>query len=212
MRKDQVSMLIAVVASLTCATAFAQVTTPPKGNQTTAPAGTMQSASVSEDPNAAAPYCDAIAPKALEDLQQSADKSCQTASTCVRCKDRTSGVDLYATFYAQPKIPKCNVVSNVQYDKIPMSEKALRINFEVLQSVCTKEGVNLEVSFPYARIDPNQYQISWEVDGRQISKGSQVSCVCGKTAVATVTEKSTGRYVKKSMALATTCGGNTSKN
>lgn len=208
MRKDQVSMLLtAFVALLTCTTALAQVQTP-RTNQATAPAGTMQTAPVTDEFSAIAPYCDAIAPKAIEDLQQSADKSCQTVSTCVRCKDRSTGIDLYATLYAQPKIPKCNVVSDVKFDKISLSEKALRVHFEVLQSVCTREGVNLEVSFPYARMDPNQYQVSWEVDGQQIGKGSQVSCVCGKTAVVTITEKSSGRMAQKSMALATTCSSN----
>jgi len=210
MRKDQVSMLAtAFVALLTCTIASAQVT--PKTNQATAPAGTMQAASVTDDFGAVAPYCDAITPKAIEDLQQSADKSCQTVSTCVRCRDRATGIDLYATLYAQPKIPKCNVVSDVKFDKISLSERALRVHFEVLQSVCTREGVNLEVSFPYARIDPNQYMVSWEVDGQQIGKGSQVSCVCGKTAVVTITEKSSGRMAQKSMVLATSCSSSNSR-
>lgn len=211
MRKNQVSLLVAVVALLSGVTAFAQVTAP-STNPSTAPARTMQSASITEDPNAQAPYCDAITPKALEDLQQSADKSCQTVSTCVRCRDRATNIDLYATLYAQPKMPKCNVISEVKYDKIPLADKALRVNFEVIQSVCTREGVNLEVSFPYARIDPRQYDISWEVDGRSYPNGIQVSCVCGKSAAVTVTEKATGRMAKMHMKLATACGGNTSKN
>jgi len=203
MRKDQVFMLVVVGALLTCTTAFAQA---PKSSQPTAPVGSSQSVSPTEDLNARPPFCDEVTKKVVDDLQQSADKSCQTVSTCVRCLDRATGVDLYATLYAQPKMPKCNVATAFVYDKKQvMQERALRIYYEVLQSVCTREGVNLEVSFPYARIDPSQYEISWEVDGRAIGKGTQASCVCGKSATVTVVEKSSGKLSKKSMSLATAC-------
>lgn len=204
-------MLAVIGALLTCTTVFAQA---PKSSQPTAPIGTSQAASLTEDFNARPAFCDEVTGKVVKDLQQSADKSCQTVSTCVRCLDRTTGAELYATLYAQPKIPKCNVATSFVYDKKQLlQERALRVYYEVLQSTCTKEGVNLELSFPYARVDPSQYEVSWDVDGRSFGKGMQASCVCGKSATVTVTEKSTGKFSVKSMSLSTTCtNASNSKN
>jgi len=203
-------MLAVAGTFLTCTTAFAQVQTPTKSTQPTAPSGTLQTASVTEDLNARPPFCDEITAKAVKDLQQSADNSCKTVSTCLRCKDRTTGVDMYANIYAQPKIPKCSIATGFQFDqKQILPERALRVYYEVLQSVCPREGVNLTISFPDARIDPSQYDISWDVDGKSKGKGTQATCACGKTATVTVIEKSTGKLSRQSMSIATACSSST---
>ncbi|MEQ1746909.1 MAG: hypothetical protein ABMA02_15860 [Saprospiraceae bacterium] len=199
MKNARVSLFALAIASFACTTVHAQAVKPQP-----APAGTtVQAVPFSEDPNSKAPFCELAIPKATEDLQSKADKSCQTASTCVRCTDKASGVEVYATVYAQPKIPRCNVVNGISYDQIGV--KPLPVYVEILQSVCTREGVTLEVSFPNSRVHPNQYDIEWEVDNRSIGKGELVNCVCGKAAKVTITEKATGRATTKRMNIANAC-------
>lgn len=199
MKNARVSLFALAIASFACTTAQAQAVKPQP-----APTGTtVQAVPFSEDLNTKAPFCELAIPKAMEDLQSKSDKSCQTASTCVRCTEKASGTEVYATIYAQPKIPRCNVVNGVSYDVSPT--KSLPVYMEVLQSVCTREGVTLDVKFPNTCIDPSQYDIAWEVDGRSVGKGGQVNCVCGKSAVVTLTEKSTGRTAIKRMNIANAC-------
>ena len=207
MKIYQVSMLVCTLLTLLLGTASAQA--PNKMPTTTPQAG--PSAAVTDDPNAQPPFCDVAIPKALEELQKAAEASCKTGQTCIPCTDRTTGTTLYATLYAQPKDTKCNVVSSTAYETIREKDKMLRgVQFEILQAVCTREGVSLEVSLPDASIDLRQYNINWEVDGRAAGSGINVNCVCGKTASVTLTEKTTGRQAKKQVRL--TVGCNTSKN
>jgi hypothetical protein len=206
MKYAQVSMFTVVLALLACTTVQAQ-----KPNQLpTTPGQSTPPVYATDDPNAKAPFCDAIMPKAMEELQKAATSTCKTATTCVRCTERASGTELYATLYAQPKDQKCNVMTGVAYDTPKGSENQLRLYFEVLQSVCIREGVTLALSFPDTRVDLSLYSIVWEVDGRVVSQTQQANCICGKTGSVTVTEKSSGRQAKKYMKLAAGC--NTSKD
>ncbi|MFN0013819.1 MAG: hypothetical protein ACKVU2_04670 [Saprospiraceae bacterium] len=199
MKNARVSLFALAIALFACVTAHAQAVKPQPAPTST----TVQAVPFSEDPNAKAPFCELAIPKATEDLQSKADKSCQTASTCVRCTEKNSGIEVYATVYAQPKIPRCNVVNSSTYD--PLGVKSLPIYVEVLQSVCTREGVTLEVSFPNSRMHPKQYDIEWEVDNRSIGKGEVINCVCGKDAKVTITDKATGRATTRRMNIANAC-------
>ncbi len=209
MKYAQVSMLTVVLALLACTTVQAQK--PNQLNQLpTTPGQSTPPVYATDDPNAKAPFCDAIMPKVVEELQKTAASTCKTATTCVRCTERASGAEMYATLYAQPKDPKCNVTTGVSYDTKNGTDNPLRLYFEVLQSVCIREGVTLALSFPDTRVDLSLYSIVWEVDGRVVSQSQQANCICGKTGSVTVTEKSSGRQAKKYMKLAAGC--NTSKD
>lgn len=206
MKYAQVSMFTVLLTLFACSVMQAQ-----KPSQLpTTPGQSLPPDYGTDDPNTKAPFCDAIMPKVVEELQKTASSTCKTATTCVRCTERASGAEMYATLYAQPKDPKCNVTTGVAYDIKKGSDNPLRLYFEVLQSVCIREGVTLALSFPDTRVDLSLYSIVWEVDGRVVSQSQQANCICGKTGSVTITEKSSGRQAKKYMKLAAGC--NTSKD
>ncbi|MBK9337745.1 MAG: hypothetical protein IPM98_14750 [Lewinellaceae bacterium] len=208
MKYAQVSMFTVTLVLFACAVVQAQK---PNQQLPTTPGQSVTFTNYgTDDPNTKAPFCDVIMPKALEELQKNASSTCRTATTCVRCTERTSGAEIYATLYAQPKDSKCNVTTEVAYDTKKIMNNSLWLYMEVLQSVCTREGVTLELSFPDTRVDLSLYTIVWEVDGQVVSQTPQANCVCGKTGSVTVTEKSTGRQTKKYMKLAAGC--NSSKD
>jgi hypothetical protein len=113
------------------------------------------------------------------------------------------------TMFAQPNSQRCKRAAvDIAY-QLPKGKKAPDFNFEIVQSVCTKSGVNLELSFPDGSIEPANYTYVWEVDGKPAGTKLQLSCVCGKTASVTVTEKASKRRVVKTMRLQDACNTST---
>lgn len=151
------------------------------------------------------PYCDDVLPKLVEQMQVEAESNCKTVSNCVRCRDRKVEADMYITLFAQPNSQKCKRAAvDIAY-KLEKSQRQPDFTFEVLQSVCIKSGVNLDLSFPDHNIETANYSFAWEVDGKPAGTKMQVHCVCGKTASVTVTEKATRRKVVKTMRLQDAC-------
>lgn len=152
-----------------------------------------------------APYCDELLPRLVEQMQVEAESNCKTVTNCVLCRDRKVDADLYITLFAQPNSQKCKRAAvDIAY-KLEKSQRVPDFTFEVLQSVCIKSGVNLELSFPDRNIETAKYSFAWEVDGKPAGTKMQVNCVCGKTASVTVTEKATRRKVVKTMRLQEAC-------
>jgi len=201
MKYIQVFALAFLLSVVNFAVTFAQA---PGKNLPTTKSETGPSA-LTDDPNAQPASCDAVLPSVLAELQKEADKTCKTAIHCVPCTDRSTGYPVYVTLYAEPKAPRCNVLTSEEYLPAENPSKLLALRFEVLQSVCTKEGVSLTISFPDPRVNVENYDISWEMNQRIIGRGVQVNCVCGKIVNLTVTERATGRAAKKQLTLSTTC-------
>lgn len=150
------------------------------------------------------PFCDQVLTKTSRDLQEKANKSCETATVCVPCVERTSKSEIYATLYAQPKSAKCKVATNIT-TLIRPTAKEPDFNFEISQSVCTANGVTLRVVFPESSVEAANYTYTWEVDRKDAGNDQQASCVCGKSVSVTVTEKSTRRSVSKTMDMQSAC-------
>lgn len=150
------------------------------------------------------PYCDEAVAAAKAKLQAYADEKCETANTCVQCLDRASNVEIYANVYIQPKSDKCKTAVNIGTTLKPTA-KLPDFYFEIFQSVCTVEGTTLRVIFPESSMDATNFTYTWEIDGQAAGQTRQVSCVCGKTANVTVTEKGTRRSVSKTMDLQEAC-------
>ena len=197
-------LLLLPVFAFTALSLFGQNTKPVPNtmSKTTASNGVIA--------NQETPYCDELIPKVVEQLQKSAESTCKTATTCVLCLDRSTKAELYATLYAQPNSQKCKSVKDIAYAVQAPNQAALSLPFEILQSPCTKDGVNLTLSFPDANTELAKYTFSWEVDGKRIGQGQQVSCVCGKSAKVTIAEKGSKRTTSKTMSLQDAC--NSSRN
>ncbi|TNE68863.1 MAG: hypothetical protein EP344_00920 [Bacteroidetes bacterium] len=155
------------------------------------------------------PFCDEIVPKVSEQLQLAAEKSCETQTTCVLCIERSANAPVYMTMYAQPSNPKCRKVTDIAVAAKP-PQQTLDLPFEILQSICTREGISLMLSFPDARFQANKYTYNWEVDGKRAGSGTDLNCICGKEATVTIYEKGSKRSITKTMKLDSGC--NTSKN
>lgn len=205
MKYIQVFALACLLSALNFAVAFAQA---PGKNFPTTKSETGPSA-LTDDPNAQPASCEAVLPSVLAELQKEADKNCKTAVRCIPCTDRSTGYPVYVTLYAEPKTPRCNVITGEEYLPSEGPSKLLAVRFEVLQSVCTKEGVTLTISFPDPRVNVNDFDISWEMNQRIIGRGQEVNCVCGKIVNLTVTERATGRAAKKQLTLSTVCSTTT---
>ncbi len=193
------------MALATCATIFVSFfVTQSLQAQGQAPARVDKTANQVQKKTANLPYCDEVLSKASKELQTQADNNCETAVLCVQCLERASKAEIYATMYAQPKLQRCKAAVDIT---TPTKVKPSKpdINFEIYQSVCLTEGVNLKVVFPEGHIDPANYSVTWDVDGNPFAKGREASCVCGKKATVTVTDNVNKRSVQKIMDLQNAC-------
>ena len=141
-------LLLLPVFAVAAFSLFAQTTTPANTTTKATPSGTA----IADPPT---PYCDVVIPQVVERLQKSAEATCKTVSTCVLCLERSANAEVYATMYAQPNSPRCKSVTNISYTTKAQGQAVLDLQFEVLQSPCTKDGVNLSVSAAISPLRPS---------------------------------------------------------
>ena len=154
-------------------------------------------------------FCDKVLPKIMETMQAAAEKNCATQTSCVLCTERNTKTPVYMTVYAQPNSPRCRKVTQIATVAKP-PQQTLDMPIEVMQSICTREGVSLMLSSPDVRFEVDKYTYSWEVDGKRAGNGTDLNCTCGQNVKVTVYEKGTKRSVTKSIRLNSPC--KTSKN
>ncbi|MCK6692834.1 MAG: hypothetical protein L6Q97_12105 [Thermoanaerobaculia bacterium] len=151
------------------------------------------------------PFCDEAIPKVKAQLQAQADANCKTAQSCVRCIERGSNTELYATLVVQPEKLSCKRLTNLQVAQSETARIPADIHFEVMQSVCTRSGVSLEVLLPDASARASDFTYEWTIDGKPAGRAATLECACGETASIKVTKKSTKQSLIKTMTLPAAC-------
>ena len=155
------------------------------------------------------PFCDEALPKAKQRLQTEADSKCKTAHACIPCIMRESNTELYATLIVQPKKATCKKLDALKTLAAEGVEEQQVFPFEILQSVCTRSGVSLEVFFPDSRLKPTDFSYEWTIDGKVESREAKLDCGCGKNTTLKVTKNGTKQSSTKAFALPEACSGGT---